>query len=150
MKKLAVYEEKLLACVPEKWANFYRKAPTEFRQDYIDKAGYTREEFLDLAEQTRLFDHLFYEQDPTDLVYKEFEYAHPDCNSWILNEREMELYNAMPDKFSQDEFRAKRLAMKLPISSQDKMTSGTLFKHIPLEGKRYFDLQKGIIKPTLK
>lgn len=150
MKKLAKYEEKLLACVPEKWARFYKNAPKEFKQDYIDKQGYTREEFLELAKATKLFDHGFYEQNPSDFVYKEFEYVPADCESWLLNEKEMELYNVMPEKFTQDELRAKRLEMRMPVSSQDKMAGGTLFKHIPVAGERYYDLEKGIIKPTLK
>jgi len=150
MKKLAKYEEKLLACVPERWAQFYRGAPKEFNHKYIEKAGYTREEFLELAEATKLFDHVFYQQDPEDVVYKEFQYVPPGCESWILNEREMALYNAMPERFSYEEFRAKRLVMNLPISSQDKMANGNLFKHIPLERKGYYDLEKGLITPTLK
>jgi len=149
MKKLAKYEEKLLACVPEKWAAFYKAAPKEFKHDFIEKGGYTRDEFLEHAKATRLFDYVFYEDDPSDFVYKEFQYVPTACESWLLTEKEMELYHAMPDKFTQDEFRSKRLAMKMPISSQDKMAVGTLFKHIPVEGERYYDLEKGMIRPTL-
>lgn len=150
MKKLSKYEDKLLQCVPEKWAKFYKNAPKEFKQDYIDKAGYTREEFLAHASATKLFDHHFYAVDANDFVYKELEYVPHTCHGWLLNEMEMKLYEAMPIRFTQEDFRKKRLEMKMPISSQDKMISGTLFKHIPLEDSRYFDLEKGIIKPVLK
>lgn len=85
MKKLLNHEDKLLKCLPEKFANFYKNAPKEFKQDYITKAGYTREEFLDLAKATKLFDYHFYAVDANDFVYKEYEYVPHTCQGWFLN-----------------------------------------------------------------
>jgi hypothetical protein len=150
MKIVAAVEDKLLACVPEKWAFFYKNAPKKFNADYITAAGYTREEFLELAEATKFFDYSDYENTEVGSVYKDYEYVHPDCKSWFLNEREMALYDAMPEEFSEDELRKTRLVMGLPISSQDKMLEGTLFHQTAFSSKDGLELKKGLIRPTYK
>lgn len=134
MKTFAKFKGQLLACVPKKWADFYSNAPKKFGHEYITAANYTREEFLELAEITRFLNFSNYENDISYSVHNDCEYVHKDCESWFLNEKEMALYESMPVKFTQDDLRAKRLLINMPISSQDRMTVGTLFRHVNIPG----------------
>lgn len=136
MKTMKKYGDKILSCIPEKWADFYRKAPSHFDQGFLDKMGITRREFIEFAELTSpnntacgLFDYYYFKVGATDLVYKN-EVIYSSIESWLLNKDEMMLYNAMPDVFSPAEFRSMRIALGLPIRYQDRMYSGSLFKHI--------------------
>lgn len=150
---------KFLTTIPKRWADFIKSAPMEFNQGYLDKVGFTREEFLELSGSTKLFDDVFFNNDPADLIYWWCygEISYP-CKGWELNGNEMYLYDRMPDIFTTKEFINLRKAF-LPISSQDKMLGGILFKEYKIEtvndqadlarlcGRCY---QKTIIKPVLK
>jgi len=104
-------KQQILSCFPKKWQEFYNSCPNMFGQDYLNRNKISRDDFLEFNRNGKLFDYLYFEANPSDVIYK---MPLADSKDLLITTRQRTLYNELPNNFSYTILNNSRLKLKYP------------------------------------